>query len=274
MEYQELRVKKRNMFENIPLLDARNTHPDVALTPADYLGWAAREKNLEIPTVPANCVFAFDPELLAAFRESFDVTQQADWPATHSQLFVAKSDSAEIGIVLGTVGAPFAAMTMEELIVCGGRSFISAGAAGILQSHIQAPAIILATSAIRDEGTSYHYVAPSVDIDLNLLLVSKIEAEFTRRGSRPHVGKVWTTDALYRETQPRLKAFREAGVLAVEMEIAALAAVARFRSVEYVGIAYALDNLSKTKAHFPDASRKQLTDKFMLVAVISDYFRT
>lgn len=256
---------------DISLLDPANQDDDVALTPSDYLAWAAQEKGLSVPKVPAACLFAFDPELLQAFEEQFEVKHRTDWPATHSKLYEVRTPATDLSIVVGAVGAPFAAMTMEELIACGATRFVSAGACGVLSPNIASPALILADSAIRDEGTSFHYLPPAPEIELDRAEVMRFAEMISERVGPPHVGKVWTTDGLYRETKTKLTSYRDRGVIAVEMEISALAAVARRRQVGYVGLLYALDNLSKAQASFPDATRKQLADKRSLARLISEY---
>jgi uridine phosphorylase len=260
------------MKDTISLLDPQNLDSEVVLTATDYLSWAANEKNITIPTVPRSCLFAFDPELLEAFQAKFDVVQRRDWPATHSRLFSVKGPNTDLSIVLGTVGAPFASMTMEELIVCGARSFVSAGASGILQTHITAPAIIVAEAAIRDEGTSFHYMPAAFEIQIPQAVVEQLVDVLKKHGGSPYVGKIWTTDALYRESKVKVDKYRKEGVLAVEMEIAALATVSQYRGVKYIGLLYALDNLSISGASFPATSRRELVDKHMLVDAICEYF--
>jgi uridine phosphorylase len=142
------------------------------------------------------------------------------------------------------VGAPVAAGLMEEAIAYGYSKFVACGAAGVLDSAIQAGKIVIPSSAVRDEGTSYHYVAPSREIDLDPQTVRRLE-ENLKAGGLPYiVAKTWTTDAFYRETEKRRDRRRAEGCLTVEMECAAFAAVARHRSVVFGQYLYGGDDIS------------------------------
>ncbi|UCH57897.1 MAG: nucleoside phosphorylase [Candidatus Bathyarchaeota archaeon] len=129
------------------------------------------------------------------------------------------------------VGAPLAAGLLEEVIALGCRKFIACGSAGVLRSDIAVGHIVIPHSAIRDEGTSYHYQPPAREVQASLEAVSAIERVMKRQKIPYIIGKTWTNDAFYRETPSKIGLRREEGCLTVEMEAAALFAVARFRQV-------------------------------------------
>ena len=142
------------------------------------------------------------------------------------------------------VGAPHAAGLLEEVIALGCRKFIACGGAGALASHITLGHLIVPTSAVRDEGTSYHYLPPSREVNAHPDAVRALEAVL-QRDSVPYVaGKTWTTDGLYRETPKKIALRREEGCLTVEMEAAAFFAVAQFRGVTFGQVLYGGDDLS------------------------------
>ena len=108
---------------------------------------------------------------------------------------------------------------------------MACGSAGVLRSDIAVGHIVVPVSAVRDEGTSYHYLPPTREVQASPEAVSAIE-QVLKRYSIPYIlGKTWTTDAFYRETPSKVKLRCEEGCLTVEMEAAALFAVARFRQV-------------------------------------------
>jgi uridine phosphorylase len=159
-------------------------------------------------------------------------------------IFEIEFRGERLGVVHPGVGAPLAAAFLEELIAMGFRRFVAAGGAGVLVPRIALGHVVVPTAAIRDEGTSYHYLPAAREVEADPEVVAAIVATLERQGV-PHVaGKTWTTDGLYRETRARLARRVAEGCLTVEMEAAALFAVARFRSVRFGQLLYAGDDLS------------------------------
>lgn len=130
------------------------------------------------------------------------------------------------------VGAPLAAAFLEMAIGLGCKKFIVCGACGVLERDIQVGTFIVPDSAIRDEGTSYHYVAPGRTINVEQRAKDAIISTLESHHQSYRVGRVWTTDGLFRETPARIARRKSEGCIAVEMEAAALLAVAQFRNVE------------------------------------------
>jgi len=141
------------------------------------------------------------------------------------------------------VGAPLAAGMLEEAIGRGGRAFIACGGAGVLTSEIAVGYIVVPIAAVRDEGTSYHYLPPAREVHALPEAVAAIERVLERHSVPYLVGKTWTTDAFYRETPAKVARRRAEGCLAVEMETAAFCAVARFRGVQFAQMLYGGDDL-------------------------------
>lgn len=142
------------------------------------------------------------------------------------------------------VGAPLAAGFTEELIARGCRRFVACGGAGVLVPDVAIGHVIVPTAAVRDEGTSYHYLPASRTVAPTEDAVAAIVATLERHHV-PHVeGTTWTTDAIYRETRAKVDGRVAEGCLTVEMEAAALFAVARFRGVSIGQLLYAGDDLS------------------------------
>jgi uridine phosphorylase len=149
-----------------------------------------------------------------------------------------------LGVALAGVGAPLAAGWLEELIALGGRRFVVAGGAGALVPDLALGHIVVPDAALRDEGTSHHYAPASRAIQPTADALSAIVGTL-KRHQIPHVlGMTWTTDAFYRETRAKVERRVAEGCLTVEMEAAALFAVARFRGVSLAQLLYAGDDLS------------------------------
>ena len=170
-----------------------------------------------------------------------------------------------VAFVQPGVGAPLSAGILEELIALGCRRFIACGGAGALDSALD---VVLVTSATRDEGTSYHYLAPGVEAVPSTRARDAIAAAL-ERDAWPYVtGKTWTTDALYRETRSRVARRAAEGCVTVEMEAAALFAVAAFRGVELAQFVYAGDDVSGDKwAHREWHKQHSVRDRVFRVAL-------
>jgi uridine phosphorylase len=139
------------------------------------------------------------------------------------------------------VGAPLAAGYLEEVIALGCDRFVACGGCGVLRKDIAAGHPLVLTGAVRDEGTSYHYLPPAREIQADPRGVAALEAACREVGIDYRLGKAWTTDALYRETAERRQRRIQEGCDVVEMEAAAFYAVAEFRHVLFAQIVYGGD---------------------------------
>jgi uridine phosphorylase len=142
------------------------------------------------------------------------------------------------------VGAPAAVARFERAIALGCRKFIVCGGAGVLDGSIRVGDIVVPSSAIRDEGASYHYLRPAREVAPTSRALSAIEAVLSENHHEYVRGKTWTTDAVYRETRRRVNRRKREGCVVVDMEAAAFFAVARFRHVECAQILYGGDSLA------------------------------
>ena len=126
----------------------------------------------------------------------------------------------------------------------GCRAFVVCGGAGVLQADVALGHLIVVESAVRDEGTSHHYLPAGRIVNADAVAVGVLQTVLQERGVPYLVGRVWTTDAPYRETLTKIAQRRSEGCVAVEMEAAALAAVAGFRGVRLAQVVYGGDDLS------------------------------
>ena len=159
-------------------------------------------------------------------------------------VYVVQRPAGSVALMHPCVGAPNAVALTEELIACGCSRIIACGGAGVLDSTLDAGRVLVPISAVRDEGTSYHYLPPSRTVDPSPAAVAAIEAALRARNVPFMHVKTWTTDGVYRETPARILRRKEEGCLTVEMEAAALFALAQFRQVLLGQILYAGDDVS------------------------------
>ncbi|MCI8465060.1 MAG: nucleoside phosphorylase [Lachnospiraceae bacterium] len=149
----------------------------------------------------------------------------------------------KMGLFLSRVGAPACVAGLEEIIALGAKKIIQFGCCGVLDQSYVGNSIILPSSAVRDEGTSYHYCPDSEEISADPSSV-EIAVQCLKKQDIPYIiGKVWTTDAIYRETPELIERRKKQGCIAVEMECSASLAVARFRNIPILQFFYGADNL-------------------------------
>ena len=142
------------------------------------------------------------------------------------------------------VGGSMTAGLLEEVIAFGCRKFIVCGGCGALDSTISLGHLVVVTSAVRDEGVSYHYLPPGREVQANAEALHALQSVLDGQGVPYYRGKTWTTDAPYRETPEKIAARRDEGCLTVEMEAASLMAVAEFRNLPLGQVLYGGDDLS------------------------------
>lgn len=188
--------------------------------------WIAEYTSEKAGTAPAGAPSAGSAVTEAAGSAPHDIT-----PA------------AALAVCRFPVGAPAAAAALENLYAAGARAAVVFGTCGVLRSGIEDCSVIIPQSAVRCEGTSFHYAPASDEITLN----SRYKEEFVKileNLSLPYCeGKVWTTDAIYRETRSAVQKRRKQGCICVDMECSALAAVSQFRGRDFFQFFCAADNL-------------------------------
>jgi uridine phosphorylase len=160
------------------------------------------------------------------------------WP-----IYEINYNNQPIVLAQAVVGAPMAAGHLEELTAYGCKKYIACGGCGVLQNDIAVGHLIVPVSAVRDEGTSYHYLTPSREVEMDGQVVKIIENILTRNKIPYIKGKTWTTDAFFRETTAKIKRRKEEGCIAVDMEASAFFAVAKYLNVQFGQLFYAGDTL-------------------------------
>ncbi len=149
----------------------------------------------------------------------------------------------ELALYMSGVGAPQCVGTQEEIYAMGAECLVLFGTCGVLDGSIADCAIILPDSALRDEGTSYHYAPPADEIAVNVHHGALFRSLMQELRLPCVSGKCWTTDSMYRETREKTARRKAAGCICVDMECASVAAAAQFRGKEALHFFYAADNL-------------------------------
>ena len=179
----------------------------------------------------------------------------------------------EVAVFHPGVGAPLAGAFFEEAIAHGCERFVAVGTAGALVPDVTVGRVIVPTAAIRDEGTSYHYQAPSRTSSPTTEALEAVTTVLERHAVAYATGLTWTTDGFYRETRAKTVRRVEEGCLTVEMEAAALFAIASFRHVPIGMILTASDSLSGDAwtgfAHEPDHDARWLLFEMAAEAVLA-----
>lgn len=207
------------------------------------------EMNKVISNFPKIGVSCFSKGLIDKYIEIFNGEKIAELTNANGKIPVYKIiyKGVEIALYMSRVGAPPCTGAYEDVLAMGLEKLVLFGTCGVLYSQIEDMAIIIPTSAIRDEGTSYHYVKSSEEIEVN----KKYRKEFKEIIDSYNIpsieGKVWTIDAPYRETRNKVLKRKEQGCICVDMECSAMASVASFRNKEIFHFFYAADNLDGVK---------------------------
>lgn len=149
----------------------------------------------------------------------------------------------KIGFFNAYVGASACVAILEDIIVFGMENLIVFGTCGVLDSSIEETSIIIPRSAIRDEGTSFHYLEASSEIAVNTKFHEEFKSFLDRQAVSYTEGKVWTTDGIYRETVDKMLEHKRNGAICVDMECSAIAALSKFRNINHFQFFYSADNL-------------------------------
>ncbi|RME87909.1 MAG: hypothetical protein D6770_08190 [Anaerolineae bacterium] len=199
--------------------------------------------------VPEHCVITFFREIIekVVVEHRAKILAENRWEDGPHPLYEFEYGGRRLAFFHPGVGAAMAANLLEEVIALGCRKFIACGGAGVLEPDLAVGHLIVVSGAVRDEGVSYHYLPPAREVKANQVALEVLLKELNRRGLPYRLGKTWTTDAPYRETQGKIARRREEGCLTVEMEAAGMMAVAEFRGVTFGQILYSGDDLSGTE---------------------------
>lgn len=225
----------------------------------------------KISGFPEVCITTFSESIIKDFVENNTTKIIAYLYSANGAIpvYEVKYADKKMGLFLSRVGAPACAAGLEEIIALGAKKVIQFGCCGILNQSVADGKIIVPSSAVRDEGTSYHYFSGSEEISADGAS-NDIIVQYLEKHEIPYaVGKIWTTDAIYRETAEAIEERKKQGCIAVEMECSASVAVAKFRNIQIMQFFYGADNLDSDKWEIRDLTDYglSLSDKYMTIAL-------
>jgi uridine phosphorylase len=226
-----------------PILDNKHASMPSAFAPEALLREARRQKGLASVAVPPVCILDPDGDLVRQLRRTGAAKPFPHWACYHTELDTFDLADQAVGIVGRVVGASFAVLVAEQLFASGCQLLVSLTSAGQITPIGQPPYFVVIDRALRDEGTSYHYAPPSEFAGADPDLVKRAAAALAARGPHSVVGPSWTTDAPFRETNQAIEAAREKGILAVEMEAAALYTFAQVKGVRVLCLAHVTNTM-------------------------------
>jgi len=214
------------IIDKSPILANKSYNQPSVFTPVTLLREARRQKSLSAGSVSEVCVLDPDGDFLRYVRNSGAGIRDPHWACYHTGLYNFYIEGNVIGVLGCAVGASFAVLVAEELFASGCRFLISITSAGQILPVRKPPYFILIKRALRDEGTSYHYLPPEPYVQIQPVVYSMLSGLFQDDLSVT-CGDVWTTDAPFRETKAAIAFARSEKLLAVDMETAALYAFAQ-----------------------------------------------
>lgn len=200
-----------------------------------------RKENL-----PKTCLSFFSKKLLKHFVEEYkpEIVGELNNSVMDSPVYKVNYKGEDVLVVQASIGAPAMVCTLEETVALTGiENFVLMGCCGCLDKQIEDYGVIIPTSALRDEGTSYHYAEPADEVELNSECVKIAEDVVKDFGVKYYKGKTWTTDAILMETKNKIEERKNQGAIVVDMECSAIAVVCKKLNVNFAQIFYAADNL-------------------------------
>ena len=197
--------------------------------PEDSIAAVRKQRKLPAADLPEICVLDFDGDLTDSLAAAGEAKACPDWPCFHTKMWTLAVDGRRCGLIDRTIGGPYAVLVAEQLAVCGVRVIIGLASAGRIEPRLPVPCVVVADEAIRDEGTSFHYLRPSRTVHGTKALADALANQMATVGLPVRRGLVWTLDAPYRETAEQIERHAKAGALAVEMQAASLFAFASAR---------------------------------------------
>ena len=223
--------------------------------------------------VPEICILDPDGDIVRNLRAAERASRHEGWACYHTELYVFRRDGHEYGIVGCAVGAAFAVLIAEELFASGCRLLVSITSAGQIAPVQATPYFVVIDRALRDEGTSYHYLPASEYSEGDVNLTELARAALSTAGMSVRVGASWTTDAPFRETEEAIATALRGGILAVEMEAAALYAFAKARGRSVVCFAHVTNQMGRIEQDFDKGMSEGAEESLRVISLTADRWR-
>ena len=261
-------------YDTAPILNAKDYGAPSEFTPQNLLREARRQKDLAVASVPAICVLDPDGDIVRYLRANSSAEKDECWACYHSDLYRFEQDGQEFGIVGCAVGSAYAVLIAEQMFISGCELLISITSSGQIIPLGTPPYFILIDKALRDEGTSYHYLPPTEFAEADEKLISDVWPSLAAIPEPVERGATWTTDAPFRETRAAIAAAKSKGLLAVEMEAAALYAFAGARQRAVLCFAHVTNRMGRDEGDFEKGEANGAVAALQLIAAIGRHWVT
>jgi len=256
-----------------PILVGKEFTAPSVFEPANLLREARRQKCVPEIAVPEVCILDPDGDILRALHREGHTRPSPGWACYHTELCEFDHGGGRFGIIGCAVGSSFAVLLAEELFVSGCRLLISMTSAGQILAEGPTPYFVVIDRALRDEGTSYHYLPPAEFAEADGALVATAIQALRDVPYPTYRGATWTTDAPFRETSAAIEQARSRGILAVEMEAAALYAFAQARRKPVLCLAHVTNRMAVDGGDFEKGEAEGAYASLAVIAAIARAWR-
>jgi uridine phosphorylase len=256
------------------LLSDKDYDAPSVFRPENLLREARRQKGLPAEIVPDICVLDPDGDLVRQLVAAGRAQRCVGWACYHTDLHAFDHENERFGIIGCAVGAAFAVLVAEQLFASGCQLLVSITSAGQIHASRPTPYFILIERALRDEGTSHHYLPPALFAEADRVLTKPVLGALGATSLSVLGGATWTTDAPFRETEAAISRARHYGALAVEMEAAALYAFARARGRPVLCFAHVTNQMAQIEGDFEKGEANGAHDALELLAVTARAWRS
>ncbi|MFH5832928.1 nucleoside phosphorylase [Halalkalibaculum sp. DA384] len=237
------------MSKNL-LFDKQDYEEESVFKPENLLREARRQKSLPECEIPDICLLEPDGDIVTYLNRSGRASVNRCWAGYHTTMHEFELGGRTVGIIGQAVGASFAVLVAEQMFASGCELLVSITSAGTITPPPDGKQFILIEEALRDEGTSCHYLPPGKPALLNRELLENMKPLRSHPELSVGIGKSWTTDAPYRETASAIEYAERQQVNAVEMEAAALYAFAEYRQQQVVCFAHLTNTMARETGDF------------------------
>ncbi len=257
-----------------PILRRKDLDAPSVFTPEALLREARRQKGIDSRQVPEVCILDPDGDIVRHLLVTNRARRVHSWACYHTDLHAFEHDGLDYGVIGCAVGAAFAVLVAEELFASGCKLLLSMTSAGQILPAQAPPYFVIIDAALRDEGTSYHYLPPSEFSVADERLVELARESLAAASISVQVGASWTTDAPFRETAEAIVAAQEAGILAVEMEAAALYAFATARKQSVLCFAHVTNQMGLIEGDFEKGVADGVAESLKVISQVARRWRS
>ena len=251
---------------SLPILANKDYLSPSVFTPENLLREARRQKSIQEGSVPKVCILDPDGDIVQNLVEAGLAQLNPYWACYHTRMYNFTYEGIEFGIVGNAVGASFAVLVAEEMFACGCELLISMTSAGQIISKGRPPYFVLIEKALRDEGTSYHYLPPSTFSTINPKLMECLKGIFENSQHPVVLGTTWTTDAPFRETEAAIAYAQSEGILGVEMEASALYAFSEAEGYPVICFAHITNQMGNVENDFEKGETQGSLDAIEVIS--------